>query len=388
MGITIRERPMRSKKKKGYVSFYLDVYYKGHRHTEFLGYSVRKLDTALYKQGKQLAEQRRAQREMQMVAEGFGLSTREQLKSDFMLFFDGVVETYTGKTRALWQAASAHLKAFTGGRIPFEAVSPAWLEGFQTYLLKRMLPSSAAVYISKLTTALSKAVKQGILVSNPANRIDKVRGKAAKKEFLTLDELRQLTDTPCSRPEIAQAFLFSCFSGLRYSDVRGLTWQGVIDLPDASGASGTIGRSLLEFRQQKTGEQERLPLNHQARQLLGARGAIDACVFLLPVNVSGVERTLKQWTEQAGIRKHITYHCSRHTFAVLSLSGGAGIYETSKLLGHRDIKTTQVYAKLVDESLERAIDKMPVLPPMLSAPAMPVTPMSIAETPVEPAEIC
>lgn len=142
------------------------------------------------------------------------------------------------------------------------------------------------------------------------------------------------------------AFLFSCFCGLRYSDVKGLRWKDVIE---------ENGKTHLELRQQKTGKVIYLPLSLQAQKFMpGEKGNPDDAVFDVPT-LSDCDHVLKTWTSKAGITKRVSYHVSRHAFATMTLTMGADLYTTSQLLGHSDVETTQVYAKIVDKKKVDAV---------------------------------
>ena len=114
--------------------------------------------------------------------------------------------------------------------------------------------------------------------------------------------------------------------------------------------------------QQKTGEPVYIPLSANALQWLPNRGrkGDSANVFELP-HVSTIEKWLGHWAEEAGVTKHLTYHVSRHTFATLTLAYGADLYTVSKLMGHSNVQTTQIYAKIVDENKRKAVELIPKL---------------------------
>lgn len=147
------------------------------------------------------------------------------------------------------------------------------------------------------------------------------------------------------RADVKIAFLFSCFCGLRLSDVRALQWKKIIE---------DNGNIHLELRQKKTGRMLYLPLNKQAQAYLPrTRGSAEDGVFSLPCTAT-IDLQLKKWAQNAGINKNLTYHMSRHTFATMALTMGADLYTTSQLLGHADVETTQVYAKIIDAKKEAA----------------------------------
>ena len=147
------------------------------------------------------------------------------------------------------------------------------------------------------------------------------------------------------------AFLFSCFTGLRLSDIESLTTK-------------QIQGGYLHFRQRKTGDMERIKLNPGSLKIIEAQIKTNPTsksnIFYLPSRTH-IKRPLRIWIKEAGIDKKITFHSARHTFATLCLTYDVDLYTVSKLLGHKDIQTTQIYAKLIDKKKDDAIDKLPSL---------------------------
>ena len=217
---------------------------------------------------------------------------------------------------------------------------------------KPLSSASKDIYFKLLSTALNKAVEAGKMTSNPMASINrrKILGDVQSPErvYLTGDELQKLSSTPCRRSDVRRAFLFSCMCGLRWSDVKALTWGEV----KQSGESFWI-----EMRMVKTQQMLYLPLSQDAIALTPERNDApdSAHVFVLPT-LDCAESVIAQWVKDAGINKHITFHCARHTFATLLLTMGGDLYTTSKLLGHKNISTTQVYAKIVDEKKAQAVN--------------------------------
>jgi len=185
-----------------------------------------------------------------------------------------------------------------------------------------------------------------LIPRNPFAGVEHVKPKETERAFLTIEELRQLAAAECRYPEVKRAFLFSSFSGLRISDVRRLTWSNVRN-------------GKLEFRQKKTDGVEYLPLSEQARRLLGENGVSEQHVFNLPRSLWTIEKVLRAWAREASIDKHLTFHVSRHTFATMALSHDVDLFTVSKLLGHKDISTTQIYARIIDKKMQEAVSRLP-----------------------------
>ena len=172
----------------------------------------------------------------------------------------------------------------------------------------------------------------------------------SERGFLTYDELKALANTPCEIPVLGNAFLFSASTGLRWSDIEKLTWHEVQH-------SKEMGY-YIRFRQKKTKGLETLPFSENAFNLLPKQEPDMDLVFGNLKYSAWYNVKLKQWIMKAGISKNITFHSARHTYATLQLTLGTDIYTVSKLLGHKNISTTQIYAKVIDEKKRVAANKI------------------------------
>ncbi len=262
------------------------------------------------------------------------------------------------------------LRLFRGDYIAFRDVEKEFLSEFTDYLRQmpkaskygvlktggRLSNNSVVSYYGTLRTAINRAYKEGIITVNPTKEFDfasKVRQEPSRREYLTLDELKTLINTECRHEIVKRAFLFSCLCGLRVSDIRKLRW---CDLQRSS------GRVRIEITMQKTKEPLYLPISDEALKWLPERGEANGSDFIFPLTHEGtVNDTLQHWAKVAGITKHISFHVSRHTHATMMLTLGADLYTVSKLLGHKNIATTQIYAKIVDKKKEEAIGLIPNL---------------------------
>ncbi len=250
------------------------------------------------------------------------------------------------------------LKDYAGEQVAMEDVDKTFCIGYIDYLLTEYQPQGKSIsrftaqnYYRVLNCALNAAVRADIIKVNPSNKLDnseKIRRPESKREYMTIEEIRALTATPMDYPAVKNAYLFSCFCGLRISDIIGLKWKNVyID----------NGQYRLEVVMQKTKEPIYLPLSQEALRWMPERGEKSAedHVFDLPTPTY-INVILKPWAKAAGIDKHFTFHTARHTFATMMLTLGADLYTTSKLLGHADVKMTQVYAKIVNRKKDEAVN--------------------------------
>ena len=213
--------------------------------------------------------------------------------------------------------------------------------------------TTARLLMCRISAAMNKAVVEGLIPSNPFKALEakeKPKIKASRREFLTVEELKILINTLCRCDIVKKAFLFSCFTGLRYSDMRSLLWSEVHTAAD--------GKTLyIEHRQVKTKKTVTIPLSAEAlRWMPLQKEGVDQVFHELTVSTKTVKDVLKAWMKDCGIDKHITYHCSRHTAATLAISAGAELYPVSKILGHCSITSTQVYAKVNMEKKIEAVN--------------------------------
>ena len=203
-------------------------------------------------------------------------------------------------------------------------------------------------YIVALGTCLNMAVRKEYIESNPVDKIDKadkIKPKQANRGFLTADEVKVLANTECSNNEVKRAFLFSCYCGLRFSDVSKLCTRNIVKIDDKYFADIVIT---------KTGKHENLPLNNKAMAYVDIKAEKDKKIFDLSDNRT-CNAILKRWAKSANIDKNISFHTARHTFGTLAITLGVEVYTLSKLMGHADVRTTQIYADVVNERKIKAV---------------------------------
>lgn len=211
-------------------------------------------------------------------------------------------------------------------------------------------PYTQINYLRCFCHALNEAMREGMIDNNPMYRLrteDKIKKPDRLLKYLTIEEIRKLINTDCRQYDVKRAFLFACFCGLRISDVMALTWENV--------KNDGNGKYRLELMVKKTGRPLTIYLSEEAYKWLPRRTGLSAKVFQLPSAV-WTNKTLKSFGVNAGISKRLTFHVARHTFATMMLTLGADLYTTSKLLGHANIKTTQIYAQIVDKKKEEAVN--------------------------------
>ena len=366
--IKVKE-PVRIREKvlgDGTISLYLDMYHKGNRKKEGLKlYIIPETTPAAKLQNKntrRLAEQIKAQRILDIQKDG--LVDWEKLKKsrtklvswleDFVtceaqLSPSGVVSKRNAKVRV-----EEYLASIGKPDLRLSEVDREFCRGFVAFLRtckshrgkETISDTTARLLMYRIAAAMDKAVVEGLIPNNPFRTLDakeKPKIRASRREFLTVEELKVLINTPCRFDIVKRAFLFSCFTGLRYSDMKSLLWSEVHTAAD--------GKTLyIEHRQVKTKKTVTIPLSDEALRWMPKQvNGIDQVFHELKVSTGTVEDVLKEWMKDCKIDKHITYHCSRHTAATTLLTLGANLYVVSKLMGHSSIQMTEVYAKIVDQ---------------------------------------
>jgi integrase len=313
-----------------------------------------------------LAEQIRQKRENQLnKPEIYNGYEREQLKikerenTSFLDYFNQLANKRKSSNHDNWISASHYIIKFSGGKLKFADLNEKFCNDFRDYICTTpsscsskttLSQNSASSYFNKFKAALKQAYKEGYLQIDLNVRIDRLKEAETQRDFLTLDELNNLVKTECEKPVLKNAALFSALTGLRFSDIEKLKWGDVEYIHDNG--------YFIRFVQQKTKGVEMMPISDQACSLFGKRGHPGDKVFIGMTYSAYSNKHLAKWIGLAGITKDITFHCFRHTYATLQLSKGTDIYTVSKMLGNRSLKTTQIYARIIDQTKRDASDKI------------------------------
>jgi integrase len=372
--VRLRKKAISGNRQSLYLDFYPAI---AHPETgeptrrEFLGLYLfdkakNPIDKQHNKETLQLGEQIRQKRENHLnkpeVYTGYEreqLKIKEQGERNFVEYFKALANKRKASNYDNWVSALNYLETFTKGKLRFADLNEGFCNDFKEYLLttksnksnKTTLAQNSAVsYFNKLKAALKQAYKDGYLPSDLNGKVQPVKQAETQRKFLTIEELNSLVKTECNNSLLKRAALFSALTGLRFSDIKNLVW-GELEYIEGNGY-------FIKFKQQKTKGVEMMPISQQAYSLLGERQELTERVFEGLTYSAYENKHLAKWIGLAGIEKDITFHCFRHTFATLQLSKGTDIYTVSKMLGHRELKTTQVYAKIIDQTKREAADKI------------------------------
>lgn len=362
--VRIREKVL----KDGNRSLYLDMYVRGERKKEGLKlYLVPEINSATKLQNentRKLAEQIKARRILDIQESG--LVNWEAVKAKkitlvamMQRYIDDCGDEQPAAKRARKNSLDRikqYLDTIKKPEMLVEEVDKEFCKNFVSFLKTcpsgrnnknggLLSQSTIRFRMESLSGCLNMAVREEIIPQNPyklLERKEKPKREEEERQFLTIEELKKLMDTPCRYEIVKKAFLFSCFTGLRYSDMKTLTWDDVHTAADGC-------TQYIEKKQVKTRNGVTIPLSNEAKKWMPEQKEGEKVVFYeLTITQESVRTVINEWVEAACITKHITYHCSRHTAATTLLTLGANLYVVSKIMGHRSIAMTEHYAKIVD----------------------------------------
>jgi integrase len=377
--VKLREKKISKGRKSLYLDFYPPI---PHKETgeptrrEFLGlYVFEKTKNPFDKQHNietiKIAESIRQKREnflnkpeIYSQYEKEQLRLKEQGEKCFVDYFQTLANKRKNSNHDNWVSALNYLKKFTNGKLKFSDLNQTKIEEFKEFLITtkshrsnktNLSRNSAASYFNKVKAALKQAYKEDILKFDLNSKVGTIKADEIRREFLTIEELNKLAKTPCNNPLMKRAALFSALTGLRFSDIKKLLWSEIEFIENEG--------YFLNFDQQKTKGVEVLPISEQAynftegsknpKEMPQSKHVFEGLKYSAYHN-----KHLFQWIGAAGITKDITFHNFRHTYATLQLFNGTDIYTVSKMLGHKDLKTTQVYTKIVDNAKRKAAGKI------------------------------
>jgi len=372
--VSLRQKAISGNRKSLYLDFYPAI---PHPETgvptrrEFLGLYIfdnakKPIDKQHNKETNQLAEQIRQKRENNInkpeIYTGYEkeqLKIKEQGELNFIAYFKKLADKRTESNSENWNSAFKYLETFTKGNLKFADLNERFCNDFKEYLLAtvsnksqkvKLSNNSAASYFNKFKASLKQAYKDDFLPKDLNSKIQSIKLVDTQREFLTIEELNTVSKFECDNILLKDAAIFSALTGLRHCDILKLVW-GELEYIEGNGY-------FIKFKQQKTKGVEMMPISEYAYNLLGKRKEPTVKVFEGLVYSAYENQKLKKWIKLAGIKKKITFHCFRHTFATLQLSKGTDIYTVSKMLGNKELKTTQIYAKVIDPTKRTAADKM------------------------------
>jgi integrase len=364
MGVHVRMKDISGKKQSLYLDYYPPIKGPNGKFTrrEFIGRYI-------YKNPKTKDEKRwneenlnfadgiRVKREKEILNEEDGYYNVSNKKMDFLEYFKKLAEKRKESqgNYGNWLSVVHYLNDFTKGKCKMSDLTEEFCNDFKAYLLKanrlntvkglKLSHNSALSYFNKFRAAINEAYDARFLHVNPLRNVKGIPEKESKREFLTQEELQKLAKTPCDLDALKRAALFSALSGLRWSDIAKLKWRDI---------QKTNGNYFIHIIQKKTQDPFINSINDTAVKLLGDKGEPDDFIFEgLKYSDSNNDK-IKRWVLKAGIDKKITLHNFRHSYATILLNKGVDILTVSKMLGHRHLKTTMIYSKVLSETKTKA----------------------------------
>jgi len=357
----------------GEVAFYIDTYHKDFgRFSQKTGLQANPKNRKEFNQIRAQALDKMRKIERDFIRDPAGVFSRKAMIGDDFIEF--------AKVRAekdhhpSYMNALKYLQEFTGGNVSFGTLNSQWLERLKGYLLSAdgLSSNTANTYLIFVKGTIRKAYKEGYVLEDFTNKVEGIGKKPIDRHVLTFDELEILSRSKCNNLMVKSAFLFSCFSGLR-------KWEKIII---------ENGQYFLKFQQKKTSQFEKMPLCAQSVEILQTVQKLhaeyapegDERVFILP-DRSRLGVILNEWGYRSGLNWRLHFHASRHTFASMALSSGMAYFTVSKLLGHRDLQTTEIYSHSNQKDQIKAIQGLPMLLPTPSEPqTAALSPLSIVSS--------
>lgn len=352
MSVTLRKK----ENANGTTSLYLDIYHNGKRHKEFLKdcklvKSSSPIDRQSNKEKLLLAKKIEAKRAQELESSNYDVIPSYKSKVDFITFFEAYIDKYTKKDKRNMAGACNKFKEFMKengiSSLTMQQLDENIVFKYSEYLKLKCEGEGASSYFARFKKMLKQAMRERILTLNPATDITIKRDDSIQKDVLSIEEIKKLANTPISNTNVRNAFLFSCYTGLRWIDIVGLKWKHI-----------NLETKQLSKLQSKTEIKVKVELNETAMKLLPEPGEQNDTVFSLPSH-TGALKLLRNWVEKAEIQKHITWHCARHTFATNLIYYKADLLTVSSLMGHNSIKYTTRYTRIADEMKRSAVDKLP-----------------------------
>jgi len=335
-------------------SLYLDYTINGERQYEFLrGLELKaKNDKQKNKLNLETAIGICQKTDIRIQSEEYDFVPAFTSKVDFMMYFEKYIEEYKRRDKRMFISSKNQFENFLKEQgiaiLQGSNVTEKLIFRFADYLqsnssLHGETPHS---YFKRFKKVLKQAHKEKIIRTDVGHSISMKVNDSVTKDVLSMEEISKLAHTKCPNDDVGRAFIFSCVTGLRYDDVKDLTWSNIKD-------------DTCKIIQGKTGKEHSVLLNNTATRMIGERGLDNQKIFRLP-SFHTCLKTLKTWKNNAGIDKHVTWHVSRHSFATNLLINDTDIKTTAGLLGHSGLKHVDRYVRLVKSLQERAVNKLEI----------------------------
>ena len=317
------------------------------------------------KETLELAAKIRAEREQQFKESMLGYRLKKDRNINFLDYYQAYIDSYTKKDLRMIKIALNRFKDFLKEYYPLyefsikpDLITKEMVERFVEYLQSRSVGEGAKSIYQRFKKVMRYAIDHEVMLKDPCKGVVcKVDEQILRKDVLSMDEIQSLIQCHYDNesPNVRRAFIFCLYCGLRFCDLKDLTYKNI-----------DYTNRLLKFEQNKTKGHSAhsgvvIPLNDGLLSLVGEPpDDLNTSIFNLP-SYESCCKSVKRWVKRAGINKHISWHCARHSFAVNILNNGANIKTVASLLGHSGLKHTEKYTRAVDKLKSEAINSLPEL---------------------------
>jgi integrase len=296
------------------------------------------------------AEAIRSMKALEVINKHYGMYDSDSEKKDFLIYYKN--------TAGIEDSSYLHFHRFCKGRCRFGDITIFLCNQFRDYLLTKakkkdgnvLSNNSASSYYGRFLFILKQAYKEKLIPNNITDSLDKIPYRNPQRPYLIMDEILSLNNTPCRYAVLKRASMFAIFTGLRISDILNLDWSDIKTAPDGGPC---IIKNIV-----KTNREDIIFISEEALEYCGTRKESGPVFYGLTKSMT--HDPLKQWLKDAGITKDFSFHCFRHTYATMLMAYGTDIYTVSHQLTHRNVRTTQIYADLVDDKRRMAANAITI----------------------------
>jgi len=349
----------REKIAKPTQQFYLDYTVNGKRRTKYLDiYNYPHTSPTEKKNNEKKAYKYAEKLKNEIDNNLLGLIPDDRNAKDFFDYCTEYMKRYPNKDLRKVSGAVKHLRKAMQSRFKMDSLimgqfGEKHAEGFKKYLLRdsQLSGETPLAYFKKIKAIAKEAAQDRYIEKNPFANVDS-RGlskqRDLKKMVLTPEELQLLFNTKCGSDFVERAFIFACYTGLGMAELRVLEWS-------------QIKKGYVNYTRSKTNVSVKVPYHPAAQRMLFGIPQTDSKVFGsfdIPSDTA-INKVLNTWVKRAGIDKHITFYCARHTFATLALRQGTNLLAVAKLLGHKSLSFVQVYAQILEDEKQNVVLGIP-----------------------------
>lgn len=370
--VTLRSKKLKSGKLSLYLDYYPEIIHsKTGQSTrrEFLNIHVFDIpktqeEKKANNEGYEIANLVKSKREVQIRNKEFGFKENVNISTDLINFYQTIVDDYynsgSESNHNSWKASLNHFKKFSTGKIMTSQIDTNFVNLYRSYLLnadstrnsetpKKLSKNTASSYFKNFIYVLKQAYKRNLIELNVADDAEYIKEEETHREYLTEEELNLLWKTPIKLEKVKHMAIFSALTGLRFSDVNKLDWDKIYNDKHQG--------YYIQFREEKTKSIKNHPISETAYNILKTQNTESGLIFG-GIKYTQITKPLKDWLKKTGINKKISFHNFRHSYATLQLANGTDIYTVSKLLGHKNVATTQIYTKILDKNKIEAANRI------------------------------